>query len=92
MLSGLIFALIITFRYMEIIPCPLPPPTVTKNSDGTYAKNQVYMAHSIACHKEQTYQEEWTKLPEEGGTFIRVIPAREKLIKEQLKQKYGFPE
>ena len=65
--------IIITVKYSGAAPCEYSPPKLVKNDDGTYTKPEISFIHAVACWSTMTWQEEWTALPENGGTFLRRI-------------------
>lgn len=55
--------------------CPAPPPYIQKNDDGTYTKIYLQTTTLAVCYtKGESWQEEWSDYPENGGQFIRIIP------------------
>lgn len=45
------------------------PSVPVKNADGTYAHNKA----NPLCETTIRWKEEWTDLPERGGTFVKKI-------------------
>ena len=67
-------AVIITVRERGSTACPPPQaPPLVRQEDGTYEKPIIMLIPAVACWHESTWQEEWTALPEEGGTFLQRI-------------------
>lgn len=60
----------------HVIGCPSPPPRVVRQDDGTYRREQINFSYGMCVIREGSL-EEWTDYPEQGGTFIRTIPARD---------------
>ena len=68
----LLASVIIVVRESVAVPCPIPPPVVTRQEDGTYVRATA-TARPGLCTLTRESVEEWTKLPEEGGerTLVR---------------------
>ena len=77
MLTGLVLAtvLITTNSPLEPLPCPPVPLAMVKEADGSYTRSARMTTVLGLCYGASRRQrEEWTRLPEEGGIFLRVIP------------------
>lgn len=75
----LLFTVTITVNQPgELIPCPSPPIQIIQNKDGSYTRPSSMVTTLKACFSgSRTWQEEWTDYPENGGSFIRVIPKQQ---------------
>jgi hypothetical protein len=73
-LAALVVYITITQPQVQV-PCPELPttPTIKRNEDGTYTRwLPSGMAFAMSCWlPASSHTEEWTDLPENGGTFIR---------------------
>ncbi len=71
----LVLAVILTFQEpAQPTTCPTPGPIITRNTDGTYTRAYPNFTTLAICYSSPaTHREEWTDLPEKGGTFIRSI-------------------
>ena len=73
---GLLIFIIEVVTPPHPIPCPPTPPTMVRLAPGSYQRThdlaaQVFL---LCMSPEQRHHEEWTNLPENGGTFIRRLP------------------